>query len=235
MLSPDDLLWLMDYWHKALALIHLAETEGANSERASSDSRAGHQTSVNVVRWRLNVAIKTLCLAAEQRGLNSAKIHKMGLIIRERLPQAAKWCFSDDRAGCLYRAEDFLRIRFPAYARPTADERLDFKQGIRELDRLRTKLEFESSTSLSLSIPREGTRGREVIQVLFEQNAVDAASRMTAEMITHFADPHGDANNYKSSIATLRRDGWIDTKPGKGGGSWLTPLGLQMASELFKR
>ena len=234
-LSPDDLLWFTDYWHNALPLTHLAETEGANSETASSDSRAGHQTSANVVRWRLNVAIKTLCLAAEQRGLNSAKIHKMGLIIRERLPQAAKWCFSDDDLGWLPRAEDFLSIRFPASARPTAEEQQDFKDGVDELNRLRRKLELESEDYLRLCIPGEGTRGREVIQVLFERKAFDAAHRMTAEQITDCAPRCRDANLFKHSIGTLRRDGWIDTKPGKGGGSWLTPLGLQMASELFKR
>lgn len=234
-LSPDDLLWLMDYWQKTLALIHLAETEGASSERASSDSRASHQTSVSVVRMRSYRALKTLCLAAEQRGLNSAKIHKMDLIIRERLPQAAKWCFSDDGAGCLYRAEDFLCIRFPAYARPTGDERRDFKDGIDELYRLRRKLKLESEDYLRLCIPGEETRGREVIQVLFEQKAFDAAHRMTAEQITDCAPRCRDANLFKYSIGTLRRDGWIDTKPGKGGGSWLTPQGRQMTSELFKR
>ena len=121
-LSPDDLLGLMEYWQKTLASIHLASTDWANSDSASSDSRASHQTSVSVVRKRSNLALETLCLAAEERGLNSATIRAMDLVIRKRLPQAAKWCFSDDRAGCLYRAEDFLRIRFPTYARPTAEE-----------------------------------------------------------------------------------------------------------------
>ncbi len=235
MLSPDDLLWLMECWQKTLALIHLALTAGANSERASSDSRASHQTSVYDVRMRSNLALETLCRAAEQRGLNSATICAADLVIRERLPQAAKWCFSDDGAGCLYRAADFLRIRFPAYAWPTAEEQLDFKQGIRELGRLRTKLEVESRSSLELRVPGEGTRGREVIKALFEQKAFDAASRMTAEQITDCAGRCRDANLYKSSIAKLRRDGFIDTKPGKGGGCWLTPAGRQINSELFKR
>lgn len=234
-LSPDDLLWLMECWQKTLALIHLALTAGANSERASSDPRASHQRSVYEVRMRSNLALETLCRAAEQRGLNSATIRAADLVIRKRLPEAAKWCFSDDGAGCLYRAEDFLCIRFPAHARPTADERLEFKQGIRVLDRLETKLEVESRSSLSLRIPREGTREHDVIQVLFEQEAFDAAHRMTAERITHFADRYADANLYKYSIAKLRRDRWIATKPGKGGGCWLTPLGRQMTSELFKR
>lgn len=160
MLSPDDLLWLMEFWQKTLALIHLASTEGVNSESAPSDSRAGHKTSVYDVRMRLHLALETLCRAAEQRGLNSATIRAADLVIRKRLPQAAKWCFSDDGAGCLYRAEDFLCIRFPAYARPTVDEQRDFEQGIRELSRLRTKLEGELRTTPALTDP-----GAHVLQI----------------------------------------------------------------------
>ncbi len=235
MRSPDDLLWWMECWQKTLALTHGALTAGSNSERASSDSPASHQTSMNVVLKRLNVAIETLCLAAEERGLNSAWIRAADLVIRKRLPRAAKWCFSDDGGGCLYRAEDFLCIRFPAKDRPTAEEQRDFKQGIRELSRLETKLEGESRSALSLRLPREGSRPYYLIQVLFEQEAFDSTSRMTAERIADLADKGSDANWYKYSSAILRRDGWIATKQGRGGGCWLTLKGRQYASERFKR
>lgn len=235
LLSPNELLWFMEYWQKSLALIHPYLPADVNSVFAPWYSCDGDTTSIYQVRMRSNLAIETLCLAAEQRGLNSAKIRAADLVIRKRLPQAAKWCFFENGAGCLHRAEDFLDIRFPSNAQPTADERQDFKQGIRELDRMRTKLEVESQCSLRLCIPRNGTRGYGVIKTLFEQKAFDVPHQMTAEEITGFADPCTDANNYKSPIRKLRCDGLIDTKPGKGGGCWLTLGGRQITSDLFKR
>jgi len=74
-------------------------------------------------------------------------------------------------------------------------------------------------------------RAQLVLQVLFKNGVFTSDERMTTEAIV--AEGHGkDANAFKEVVSALREMGYVNTKPGRGGGVWLTETGKDRAAKL---
>ena len=74
-------------------------------------------------------------------------------------------------------------------------------------------------------------RAQIVLQVLWQEKAVDSDSRLSTAVIVETAGGI-DPVPYKPVIADLRRRGYVNTKQGSGGGVWLTKQGKDRAAKL---
>lgn len=72
-----------------------------------------------------------------------------------------------------------------------------------------------------------------ILKGMLELTAVDSDSRVSADDIAaKVAGPPADSNNVKAPLAELKKDGLVESKEGRTGGSWLTAAGRKRAEKL---
>jgi hypothetical protein len=68
-------------------------------------------------------------------------------------------------------------------------------------------------------------RQRDCLQALYEAKALDADTSLTADEIATRAAGAKDPSGFKRPLSDLCQRGLIDSKTGRGGGSWITTEG----------
>jgi len=68
----------------------------------------------------------------------------------------------------------------------------------------------------------------EILEALWRLKGTDAEKRKTASDIAKKVGGNATEQSCKSPLSDLKRRSLVDSKEGRGGGSWLTPKGLEL-------
>ena len=77
-----------------------------------------------------------------------------------------------------------------------------------------------------------GQMGAGIAQVSAQAGYRVLLSDVSQEVAEKAEGLNANTNAFKEPAANLRRQGYIDTKEGRGGGSWLTKSGQDVAKKL---
>ena len=77
----------------------------------------------------------------------------------------------------------------------------------------------------------EKQTARDIVQAMYEKSWVDASRRKPAEDIIRVVSSNLDSDNQKPLMAEMVRAGILESKEGRGGGYWLTQIGITEAKK----